>query len=350
MHRWIAALILCASALAGCSALPGAGELRRSEFRVPVASTAPSMKGQTVELYVREISDPKAGQRPVVLFVHGAGTPAEVSFDSRMDDYSWMKQVAKAGFDVFSVSLTGYGRSTRPAAMANPCNVAKAQREGYVAAPCEPDHQMPLATPVSDWDDIGAVVDHLRRLRGVDKVSLVGWSQGGPRITGYTLRNPGKVDRIVVLAPAYFRDGIATPPDSLPMMADGVMTVQSRKDFVANWDRQVGCTGQYDPAAGSRIFDEMLESDGCHVGSRGPARADGADLGLREDRSGQGHHAIFDGGRRTRQASAIGTGARVVCGPWEQGQGADRAGLLFAQCHVGSAPRPIVRCHRAVAS
>jgi pimeloyl-ACP methyl ester carboxylesterase len=47
----------------------------------------------------------------------------------------------------------------------------------------------------------------------------------------------------------------------LPAMADGVMSVQSRKDFVANWDRQVGCTGQYEAAAASTLFDEMLESD-----------------------------------------------------------------------------------------
>ena len=39
------------------------------------------------------------------------------------------------------------------------------------------------------------------------------------------------------------------------------MSVQSRKDFVANWDRQVGCPGQYDAAAAKAIFDEMLESD-----------------------------------------------------------------------------------------
>jgi len=260
MDRLLSAA-LASAALAGCAGQPGADALQRSEHRVSLVSTAPSMQGQTVRLYVREIAPSGAGRRPVVLFVHGAGTPAEVSFDSKMDDYSWMQQVARAGFDVFSVSLTGYGGSTRPAPMANPCNLSKAQQPGYVAAPCEPDRQLPLTTMSSDWDDIGAVVDHLRSLRNVDKVSLVGWSQGGPRITGYAARNPGKVERIVVLAPAYNRDGVAAAPASLPAMNDGVMTVQSRKDFVANWDRQVGCPAQYDSAAASRIFDEMLQSD-----------------------------------------------------------------------------------------
>jgi len=169
---------LASMALAGCAGLPAADDLQRAEHHVSLTSTAPSMQGQTVRLYLREIAPSGAGRRPVVLFVHGAGTPAEVSFDSKMADYSWMAQVARAGFDVFSVSLTGYGGSTRPAPMANPCNLAKAQQPGYVAAPCEPDRRLPLTKMASDWDDIAAVVDHLRQLRGVDKVSLVGWSQG----------------------------------------------------------------------------------------------------------------------------------------------------------------------------
>ncbi len=53
-----------------------------------------------------------------MLFVHGAGTPAEVAFDVPIGDYSWMAFLARNGFDVFSMDTTGYGRSTRPAAVA----------------------------------------------------------------------------------------------------------------------------------------------------------------------------------------------------------------------------------------
>jgi pimeloyl-ACP methyl ester carboxylesterase len=248
-------------ALASCATTQQTGGLQTSEHRVSITSTAPSMNGQPAELYMREAAPAGSSRLPVVVFIHGAGTPAEVSFDSRMEDYSWMRQVARAGFDVFTVSLTGYGRSTRPAPMADRCNIARAQQAGYVPAPCEPTYRTPLATTTSDWNDIGEVVDYVRRLRGVDRVSLVGWSQGGPRITGYAALQPAKVDRIVVLAPAYNRDGVAAQPNPLPAMNDGVMSVQSRKDFIANWDRQVGCTGQYDASAASALFDEMLESD-----------------------------------------------------------------------------------------
>ena len=63
-----------------------------------------------------------------MLFVHGAGTPAEVAFDVPYQDYSWMAYLARAGFDVFSVDMTGYGRSTRPAPMNDPCNLAEDSR------------------------------------------------------------------------------------------------------------------------------------------------------------------------------------------------------------------------------
>ena len=66
------------------------------------------------------------------LFVHGAGTPAEVAFDVPYQDYSWMAYLARAGFDVFAMDTTGYGRSTRPAPMNDPCNLAKDRQAPFV--------------------------------------------------------------------------------------------------------------------------------------------------------------------------------------------------------------------------
>ena len=89
---------------------------------VRVRSAVPAIAGQNTEIYVREVVQPRTVLRGgpaadrVVLFVHGAGTPAEVAFDVPYQDYSWMAFLARAGFDVFSMDMTGYGRSTRPAA------------------------------------------------------------------------------------------------------------------------------------------------------------------------------------------------------------------------------------------
>lgn len=246
-----------------------AGLLRVDHF-VRVKSTVPAIAGQTTQIYVREVVQPGTVLRSaslankVVLFVHGAGTPAEVAFDVRYQDYSWMAYLANAGFDVFAMDTTGYGRSTRPAAMDDPCNLAAAQQAelvpGTLAAPCKATYANNMTTIASDWNDIGAVVDHLRALRHVEKVNLIGWSLGGPRAGGYTAQNPAKVDRLVLLSPAYNRGGGTRVPTAIPA-AGAVFNTQSRADFDANWDRQVSCAGQVDPAARESVWSEMLASD-----------------------------------------------------------------------------------------
>lgn len=237
---------------------------------VRVQSTVPAIAGQPAQLYVRErvhAGTLARGARQadrVVLFVHGAGTPAEVAFDVPYQDYSWMGYLAQAGFDAFSVDMTGYGRSTRPPAMNDPCNLAPNQQALFVPrlipAPCAPTYGQNLTSIASDWADIGAAVDYIRALRGVERVSLVAWSLGGPRSGGYTARNPQKVHRLVLLAPGYGRERQGEAPAKVP--ADGVVfNTQSRAEFDANWDRQVGCAAQYDKAAADSVWSAMLASD-----------------------------------------------------------------------------------------
>ncbi len=236
---------------------------------VPTVSAVPAIEGEIAQLYVRERAQPETIVRGlnlegrVVLFVHGAGTPAEVAFDVPYPGYSWMEHIASAGFDVFSMDTTGYGRSTRPLLMNDPCNLSENQQADLVPqfldAPCPPGYPYAATTIASDWHDIDTVVDYLRRLRGVERVSLVGWSLGGPRAGGYAARYPDKVDRVVLLAPAYNRDASAAPPER--PVEGAAMTKQSRQDFVANWDRQVGCPGQYEPAVSEAVWTAMMASD-----------------------------------------------------------------------------------------
>jgi pimeloyl-ACP methyl ester carboxylesterase len=200
----------------------------------------------------------------VVLFVHGAGTPAEVAFDVPYQDYSWMAYLARAGFDVFSVDMTGYGRSTRPVQMSDLCNVARDRQGEWIPtllkAPCAPSYPQALTTIASDWDDVGAAVDYIRALRRVERVSLVAWSLGGPRSGGYAARFSDKVKRLVLLAPAYQRNSSANPPSKVP--ADGAaFNTQSRADFDELWQRQTACATQVDPAVPDVVWSEMMRSD-----------------------------------------------------------------------------------------
>lgn len=244
-------------------------QLLTIDHYVGVVSKVPAIAGQRAQIYVRErvsagvaLRGPVAADR-VVLFVHGAGTPAEVAFDPSVGDHSWMAYLAKAGFDVFSMDTTGYGRSTRPAPMNDPCNLTAEQQAQFIPAlipaPCKPTYPGQLTSLGSDWHDIDAAVDHIRALRRVEKVSLVSWSLGGPRAGGYAAQHPNKVHKLVLFAPAYNREAAATPP-ALPNPGT-VFNTQSRAEFIANWDRQVGCAGQYDPAVRDAVWAEMIASD-----------------------------------------------------------------------------------------
>ena len=71
---------------------------------------------------------------------------------------------------------------------------------------------------------------------------------------------PTRSARLVVLAPAYNRAGPLDAPNPLPS-GNASMNVQSHSDFTANWDRQVGCPDQYEPAASAAVWTEMLASD-----------------------------------------------------------------------------------------
>ena len=238
--------------------------LLRLDHYVPVKSTVPAIAGQTTQIYVREVvqagTPMRGGGAKVVLFIHGAGTPSEVAFDVPYQDYSWMAFLARAGYDVFAMDMTGYGRSTRPLAMNDPCNLAEDQQKALFDKVCAPTYGQQMTTLASDWNDIGTVVDYLRLRTRVAKVDLIGWSLGGPRAGGYTAHHPEKVNKLVLLAPAYRRGAPMEAPAQVPAKGPAFAT-QSRLELDANWDRQLGCPDQVDPKAREAVWTDMLASD-----------------------------------------------------------------------------------------
>jgi pimeloyl-ACP methyl ester carboxylesterase len=275
MNKHVAAVILATAMLsAGIAASSwrddDSNRVLTLDHYVRLKSSVPSIAGQEAQIFVRERTragtvlrgSSVAGR--TVLFVHGAGTPGHVAFDVPHSDYSWMAYLANAGFDVFSLDFSGYGRSTRPPAMNNPCNLSPEQQAAFIpgllAAPCPPTNSTQLTTIASDWDDLNAVVDYIRALRRVERVSLIAWSLGGPRSGGFAAKYPEKVEKLVLLAPAYSRTRSSNPPAKLPVEGVG-MNKQSYQDFVDNWDRQVGCPEQYDTGVREAVWSTMLESD-----------------------------------------------------------------------------------------
>lgn len=266
-----ALLACCIGSQHASAQVPSGGDTPalRVDHYVGVASKVPSMEGEMAQVYVRERLLPGTALRlgglddRVVLFVHGAYTPSEVAFDPPDPGASWMVFLAEYGYDVFAMDMEGYGRSTRPTVMNDPCNLSESSQVALIPtlipATCPPTYEGPATTIESDWNDLDAVVDYIRELRGVDRVHLVAWSLGGPRAGGYTVQHPEKVESLVLLSPAYSRRRSSAPPEGPPRGA--AFTVASKTDFDALWDRQLGCPAQYDPDVRAAVWSGMLDSD-----------------------------------------------------------------------------------------
>jgi pimeloyl-ACP methyl ester carboxylesterase len=251
------------------------------DHRVSHVSTVPANLGDKVELYVREklsaaLADDIDSGRPspasAVLFVHGSLASSIPVFDLAYKDYSWMNRLAEAGFDTFAMDHTGFGHSPRPT-MDDPCNLDRDNQKivmpNPLSAHCEPTYGYTLNNSQSDWDEIDTVVDYIRALRGVDRVSLIGWSRGGPRTAGYAARHPEKVDRLVLLAPAYTPDGPAEPP-RLPEPGFP-MRLMTREMYTQDrWHAGIACDDQVEAGVEPRVWDALMSVD--EIGSRwGPA-------------------------------------------------------------------------------
>ena len=140
-----------------------------------------------VVLRGRERTAPAEGK--ILLLAHGASTPGYVGFDATCENCSMMRYFALAGWDTFALDYEGYGMSSRSPVVEMPSLF--------------PDSQVPTVTDVA-VSDIERVVDFICNLRGVEKVTLFGWSFGAIRSAPiYTIRHPAKVAKLILFAGAY---------------------------------------------------------------------------------------------------------------------------------------------------
>jgi len=178
--------LLCALVvvLSGCSTAPSnpVASIASAEHWVSGVS---GLDRSPIRLYLWEkrlvASDPLAKPGKIILLVHGVGTPSRIVFDLQVPGkgaatYSLMDYLANQGFDVFSLEFQNYGRSDKHA-----CGLCV---NTQVAA-----------------SDVNAAVDYIKKLRGVDKVNLLGWSWGAHVIGLFTTQHPQKVQRLILYAP-----------------------------------------------------------------------------------------------------------------------------------------------------
>ena len=257
------------------------------DYFVPHVSHVRANAGQLVALHVRQrvLGSESAIQRSrgrsrVVLFVHGGNVPVVPAFDLPYKDYSWMARLAREGFNVYGMDLSGYGASPRPM-MDDPSNVSAECRHllmsGKIDGPCKPNYPFESHTIRSDWAEMDTVVSHLLKANGVRKLSLVGWSAGGPRVGGYMALHPDKVDRAVLFAPTEPKAGLRIPRHPGP----GAPThLQGREELEKlRWDPNIGRRGQVESGVRNAIWKEILRWDPIGAGwgpgvMRSPNRTD----------------------------------------------------------------------------
>jgi len=244
-----------------------AGDIFTTDRFVTHISTVPATKGQTVGLFLRERALAATLAKPsprVVLMVHGGFAPSVVAYDLKYKDYSFMAALARAGYDVFALSHTGYAPSPRPL-MDDPCNVDREfQHEltpHVLPGPAAPRYPYKLISSRSEWDELETVVDYICALRKVERISFVGWSTGTPRAGGYAALHPQRVDKLVMFGPAPYFESDA-PPAQYP--APGAPMILQSRDFLLHnrWQDHVRCDGQLeDPAVCDALWRELMEVD-----------------------------------------------------------------------------------------
>ncbi|MEV7521015.1 alpha/beta fold hydrolase [Streptomyces sp. NPDC091371] len=242
-------------------------------------STVPANDGQLVDLFVREhdgsAPNTPPDKRRAVLMLHGRTVPGLAVYDIGTGDYSWSRELAKVGYDVFIMDLQGMGRSPRPM-MDDPCN-ANPAHHGRIQTPnlpltydCSPSYAHQLNNSQSDWDEVHTVVEYIKDLHGVEQLDLIGNSAAAFQLGPYTIQQPDNVRSLLLQAPAFRPDGqpskagtefgapfpmpVATPPYP--------MNIGLKSGVQAAWDNELGpdCDQQA-PGIVDLVWAEIMASD-----------------------------------------------------------------------------------------
>lgn len=139
--------------------------------------TSNGLKVYLWEKFQKKFEKAFAKSKKIVLLVHGATWTGRPDFDLQIRDYSLMDFLAKNGYDVWAIDIHGYGRSEKT--------------------------DKDWSDTASAAGDIGAAVDYITKLRGVEKMSILGWSWGTQTTGLYTMRHPEKVQKLILFAMAW---------------------------------------------------------------------------------------------------------------------------------------------------
>jgi pimeloyl-ACP methyl ester carboxylesterase len=199
MYRIIHSLFGSLAILLAVFATSGSGSAQ--DAQIVKTDTQIDAPDPEIKLFIREKmaqGNTRFANDNVVLFLHGATSPSTCDFDLQYKDYSWADWLVKRGYVVYMGDYRNYGGSTREKAMEEPAGNNQPVTRSYLAL-----------------RDVEAMVNHIKRTRGVQKVSLIGWSWGAMMAGYYASLHSENVQKLVLYAPLYsFNDHTNLGPGS----------------------------------------------------------------------------------------------------------------------------------------
>ena len=182
-----------------------------------------NLKVYVWEKYHKDFDKTFKQTNKIVLLVHGATWTGRPDFDLQIRDYSLMDFLARNGYDVWAIDIHGYGKSDKT--------------------------DKDWSDTESAAGDIGAAVDYIAKERGVEKISLLGWSWGTQTTGLYTMNHPEKVDKLILYAMGW--KGLAAMKSApLPKEQYRINNeAAARSDFIA---------GQYEADVVEKYVKEAL--------------------------------------------------------------------------------------------
>jgi pimeloyl-ACP methyl ester carboxylesterase len=252
-----------------------------------------------------------------LLFVHGATQPSEATFDLALEGLSWMDYIASHGWDVYLVDVRGYGGSTRPPEMDQP------------AASNPPIVKTDVAVK-----DVGTAIDFVLQRRGIEKLSLMGWSWGTVIMAAQAAERTENVDRLVLYAPQWLP---ASPPSaaSRPLgayVAAPMATARDRLQSGAPEDRK---NDLMPPAWVDAWSAAALATD--PVGSKQDPPVLRSPAGVAQDR-----RDYWEVGKPYYEPERIKAPTLVIVAEWDRVTPAEEAQALFRKLPSGPDKRLVV--------
>ena len=133
---------------------------------------------------MRRSGAPRADR--TVLFLHGLTYPGSTAFDLQLGGHSWMDDLARLGFDTWSVDIRGFGGSTRPSAMDQPASA-----------------NPPLLNAEIATTDVASAVHFIKAHRGIAQLVIVAWSWGTVLGARFASNEPRAIEKLVLYAPVW---------------------------------------------------------------------------------------------------------------------------------------------------